>query len=72
VAMRTTAKEVIALTDKVCADLLDDEYADLARQVTTRLAPWRPSGHEPCVPNAASSLAMNEYLRRWRSRRPSR
>jgi len=43
VAMRTTAEEVIALTDKVCADLLDEEYADLARQVTARLARKRPS-----------------------------
>src|SRR6266487_4142723 len=41
--MRTTAEEVIALTDKVCADLLDEEYADLARQVTARLARKRPS-----------------------------
>src|SRR6266545_4043407 len=41
--MRTTAEEVIALTDKVCADLLDEEYAGLARQVTARLARKRPS-----------------------------
>ena len=26
-AMRPTAEQVIKLTDKVCADLLDEEYA---------------------------------------------
>jgi hypothetical protein len=43
VAMRTTAEEIIALTDKTCADLLDEEYGGLARQVTARLARKRPS-----------------------------
>lgn len=42
-AMRPTSERVIALTDKVCADLLDEEYADLARQVVAKLARKRPS-----------------------------
>jgi hypothetical protein len=42
-AMRPTAEQVIALTDKVCADLLDEEYAILARQVVAKLARKRPS-----------------------------
>ena len=41
--MRPTAEQVIALTDKVCADLLDEEYAGLARQVVAKLARKRPS-----------------------------
>lgn len=43
VAMRLTAEQVIALTDKACADLLDEEYAYLARQVVGKLARKRPS-----------------------------
>jgi hypothetical protein len=43
VAMRPTAEHVIGLTDKVCADLLDEEYAGLARQVVVKLARKRPS-----------------------------
>jgi hypothetical protein len=43
VAMRPPAEQVIKLTDKVCADLLDEEYADLARQVVAKLARKRPS-----------------------------
>jgi Domain of unknown function (DUF6398) len=43
VAMRPTAEQVIKLTDAVCADLLDEEYADLARHVVARLARKRPS-----------------------------
>ena len=42
-AMRSTAEQVIELTDKVCADLLDEEYAGLARQVVAKLARKRPS-----------------------------
>jgi Domain of unknown function (DUF6398) len=41
--MRPTAEQVIKLTDKVCADLLDEEYAGLARQVVAKLARKRPS-----------------------------
>lgn len=40
---RPTAEQVIKLTDKVCADLLDEEYAGLARQVVAKLARKRPS-----------------------------
>jgi hypothetical protein len=43
VAMRPTAEQVIKLTDKVCADLLDEEYAGLARQVVAKLARKRAS-----------------------------
>ena len=42
-AMRPTAEQVIELTDKVCADLLDEEYAGLARHVVAKLARKRPS-----------------------------
>lgn len=41
--MRPTAEQVIALTDQVCANLLDEEYAELARQVVAKLARKRPS-----------------------------
>jgi hypothetical protein len=37
-AMRPVADQVIALTDEVCADLLDEEYAVLARHVVAKLA----------------------------------
>ena len=42
-AVRPAAAQVIGLTDEVCADLLDDEYAGLARQVVAKLARKRPS-----------------------------
>src|SRR5580700_5782520 len=42
-AMRPVAEQVIAVTDRVCADLLDEEYADLARNVVAKLARKRPS-----------------------------
>jgi hypothetical protein len=42
-AMRPASEQVIALTDKVCADLLDEEYAGLARQAVAKLARKRPS-----------------------------
>ena len=41
--MRATAERVIGLTDQVCADLLDAEYAGLARHVVAKLARKRPS-----------------------------
>ena len=41
--MRPAGEQVIKLTDKVCADLLDEEYADLARRVVAKLARKRPS-----------------------------
>ena len=41
--MRATAEQVIGLTDQVCADLLDEEYAALARHVVATLARKRPS-----------------------------
>ena len=42
-AMRPTAEKVIALTDAACAQLLDEEYAGLARHVVAKLARKRPS-----------------------------
>jgi hypothetical protein len=41
--MQDTFNEIVALTDKVCADHLDEEYAQLARQATAALCRQRPS-----------------------------
>lgn len=41
--MRPAAEQVVKLTDAACADLLDEEYAELARQVVAKLARKRPS-----------------------------
>jgi len=35
--------EIVALTDKVCEEHLTEEYADVARKLTVRLARKRPS-----------------------------
>jgi uncharacterized protein (DUF697 family) len=43
VALRPTAEQIITLTDQVCAHLLDEEYAALARHVVAKLARKRPS-----------------------------
>lgn len=42
-ATRPAAEAIIALTDQVCADLLDEEYARLARSTVAKLARKRPS-----------------------------
>ena len=42
-AMRPVAEAIIALTDQVCLELLDEEYAELARSVVAKLARKRPS-----------------------------
>jgi Domain of unknown function (DUF6398) len=42
-ALRPIAAEIIELTDAVCASLLDEEYAALARQAVAQLARKRPS-----------------------------
>ncbi len=42
-AMRPAVEQVIELTDQVCADLLDEEYAGLVRHVVAKLARKRPS-----------------------------
>jgi Domain of unknown function (DUF6398) len=42
-AMRPAAQAIIALTDQVCPELLDEEYAGLARSVVAKLARKRPS-----------------------------
>jgi hypothetical protein len=51
VAMRPAAEAIIALTDQVCPELLDQEYARLARSVVAMLARKRPppiqSGRAP-------------------------
>ena len=40
---RPVAQAIIALTDRVCPELLDEEYAGLARSVVAKLARKRPS-----------------------------
>jgi Domain of unknown function (DUF6398) len=42
-AARSATESIISLTDKVCLELLDEEYADLARHVVAKLARKRPS-----------------------------
>jgi hypothetical protein len=42
-AMRPVVEEIIAITDAVCLDILDEEYADLARRAVAKLARKRPS-----------------------------
>jgi hypothetical protein len=41
--MRPMAEDIIAITDVVCAELLDAEYVELARQTVAKLARKRPS-----------------------------
>lgn len=41
--VRPAAEPIIARTDAVCHELLDEEYADLARRVVAKLARKRPS-----------------------------
>lgn len=41
--MRPVAEEIIQITDQVCAQLLDAEYAALTRQAVAKLARKRPS-----------------------------
>jgi uncharacterized protein DUF6398 len=43
VAMRPAAEAIIALTDQVCLELLDEEYSRLARIAVAKLARKRPS-----------------------------
>lgn len=42
-AMRSIVDEIVAVSDAVCLQLLDEEYADLARRAVARLARKRPS-----------------------------
>jgi hypothetical protein len=42
-ANRPVAENIIQITDLVCAKLLDEEYAELARQAVAKLARKRPS-----------------------------
>jgi len=42
-AMRTQAELIIAVTNQVCLDHLDTEYADLCRRLVGKLARKRPS-----------------------------
>ncbi|MFQ6101279.1 MAG: DUF6398 domain-containing protein [Anaerolineae bacterium] len=41
--MRAKFGEIVALTDRVCEEYLDEEYAQLARQATAALCRKRPS-----------------------------
>lgn len=41
--LRPVADEIVAITDAVCSAVLDEEYADLARQAVAKLARKRPS-----------------------------
>jgi hypothetical protein len=43
IAMQERASEVIEITDEVCSECLDAEYARLARRLVARLARKRPS-----------------------------
>lgn len=43
VALHDCAREITTITDGACADLLDDEYAQLCRELVARLARERPS-----------------------------
>jgi hypothetical protein len=54
VALRPTAEQIITLTDQVCADLLDEECAALARHVVAKLARKRAS---PACPSPRAILA---------------
>lgn len=42
-AMRAVVEEIVDVTDAVCLAVLDEEYADLARQMVAKLARKRPS-----------------------------
>jgi hypothetical protein len=41
--MQATYREIVALTDEVCRDHLNDEYAQLCREMAATLARKRPS-----------------------------
>lgn len=42
-AARLQAEQIIAVTDEVCLEHLDEEYADLCRRLVAKLARKRPS-----------------------------
>lgn len=52
--VRPRYEEIITLTDAVCRDRLDEEYAELAREAAARLARKRPS---PILQGRAKSWA---------------
>jgi hypothetical protein len=43
VAVRPVVEEITAITDEFCAEHLDEEYAQLCRRLTAKLARKRPS-----------------------------
>ncbi|MGH3621391.1 MAG: DUF6398 domain-containing protein [Sciscionella sp.] len=43
VAVRPMVEEITAITDEFCAEYLDEEYAQLCRRLTAKLARKRPS-----------------------------
>lgn len=53
-AMQDKYDEIVALTDAVCTEHLNEEYADLARKLTAKLARKRPS---PLTRGRANSWA---------------
>jgi hypothetical protein len=53
-AMQAKFDEITALTDAVCTEHLNEEYADLARKLTAKLARKRPS---PLTSGRANSWA---------------
>ena len=52
--MRARYQEIVALTDALCKERLDEEYAQLARQLTAAMCRKRPS---PLVGGKANSWA---------------
>ena len=48
--MRAVAEAIIALPDEVCADLLDEEYASLARRTVAKLARKRQAFELGIIP----------------------
>lgn len=42
-ALRPIVEEIVGVTDEVCLNVLDEEYADLARRAAGKLARKRPS-----------------------------
>jgi hypothetical protein len=62
-ATRPAAEAIIPPTDQVCLGLLDDEYADLARNVVAKLARKRPSPIQSGrVPSWAAAIGTSALL----------
>ena len=59
--LRPVVEEIVGITDSVCLSVLDEEYADLARQAVAKLARKRPSPLRP----AAVPLGRLGWCMRW-------